>query len=403
MDIDKTDIIDSETDISIVEENQKLEKGDTNDSVRTIEEIIFNSDSAIYSIISICISLIILLAAGIGIIHYWNDSEIGIIGGPPSALLVWENEYRELTGVEMVNDLDGSGVILCIVDSGIDLDHPDFKDLELAGWFDAVNEQSQPYDDEGHGTAMAGIIVANGGFEGISPGVELLVAKAIGDDGVGSDEFVSDSVDWCVTEGADIISLSLGGNQGFGSGFFTTDSLEQSVENALDSGIFVIAAAGNDGLDDDGDVESPGSVEDVICVGGVNRNGNIWSGSSKGDNDGRFFSTNPILPRSNPDKKPELVAPGNEVPVLMATGIGNDAYWGWSSGTSAATAWVSGAIALFLENNTEFQSENTGDRSAIENLKMMIMQNSQMSEGQSGHDDYFGYGILRIDKLMNVA
>ena len=402
MSIDNHEVIDSEMDISIVEEKHILDDLQKDDSTGILDDLIFNSESALYSIISICIALIVLLATGIGIIHFWNDTEIGIIGGPPSALLVWENEYRELTGVEMVNDLDGSGVIMCVVDSGIDLTHPDFKGLELGGWFDAVNEQSQPYDDEGHGTAMAGIIVANGGFEGISPGVELLVAKAIGDDGVGSDDFVSESVDWCVDKGADIISLSLGGNQGFGSGFFTTDSLEQSVENALDSGIFVVAAAGNDGLDDDGDVESPGSVEDVICVGGVNRNGNIWSGSSKGDNGGRLWP-NPILPRNNPDKKPELVAPGNEVPVLMATGIGNDAYWGWSSGTSAATAWVSGAIALFLENNTEFQRENTGDRVAIENLKMMIMQNSEMSGDQDGHDDYFGYGILRIDRLMDAT
>ena len=81
----------------------------------------------------------------------------------------------------------------------------------------------------------------------------MLVAKAIDEEGVGSDQYVSDSIDWCVEEGADIISLSLGGDQGIGSGFFTTDSLEQSVEDALDSGVFVIAAAGNDGEDDDGD------------------------------------------------------------------------------------------------------------------------------------------------------
>ena len=174
-------------------------------------------------------------------------------------------------------------------------------------------------DDHGHGTAMAGIVVARDGLHGNAPGVSLLVAKAIGEEGTGDDEQIADAVDWCVEQQADIVSLSLGGDQGFGSGFFSTDALEQSVEDAIDEGVYVVAAAGNDGEDDDGDVESPGSVEDVICVGGITRYGNIWVGSSEGDNNGRIWP-NPILPRDNPDKKPELVAPAHEVPVLMAGG-----------------------------------------------------------------------------------
>ena len=124
--------------------------------------------------------------------------------------------------------------------------------MEIYGWKDFVNQQAEPYDDEGHGTAMAGIIVSNNGLIGNAPGVSLLVAKAISDEGTGSDQIISESVDWCVMNNADIISLSLGGAQGFGSGIFTTDSLEQSVEQALDQGVYVVAAAGNDGEDDDG-------------------------------------------------------------------------------------------------------------------------------------------------------
>ena len=246
---------------------------------------------------------------------------------------------------------------------------------------------------------MAGIIVANGGLKGVSKGVGLLVSKAIDDEGVGSDQTVSESVDWCVEEGADVISLSLGGEQGFGSGIFTTDGLEQSVEDAMDEGVFVVAAAGNDGEDDDGDVESPGSVEDVICVGGISRNGDIWSGSSKGDNNGRFWP-NPILPREDPDKKPEIVAPGQEVPVLMIGGSSGNSWWGWSSGTSASTAWVSGALALLLEHDESLQRENSEGRVAIQSVKQLIMEKSQMKEGESEHDDYYGYGVIRIDQLI---
>ncbi|MBM47769.1 MAG: S8 family serine peptidase [Candidatus Thalassarchaeaceae archaeon] len=357
-------------------------------------------DDALGTVIVVSVALVLLLASAIGILYLWTESDGTVLGGPPAALLAWEDEYRELTGMNDAGGLDGRGVVMCIVDSGIDLGHPDLNHIVLLGWRDAVNQAAEPYDDEGHGTAMAGIIVADGSFEGGARGVGLLVAKAIDEEGVGSDQYVSESVDWCVEEGADIISLSLGGDQGVGSGFFTTDSLEQSVEDALDNGVFVIAAAGNDGQDDDGDVESPGSVEDVICVGGITRDGGIWVGSSKGDNNGRLWP-NPILPREDPDMKPEVVAPGHEVPVLMATGVGNEAWWGWSSGTSAATAWMSGAIALLLEHNTELQRGESSGRTAIQNVKSMIKENSQMKEGQSEHDDYYGYGHLRVDHLIS--
>ena len=161
-----------------------------------------------------------------------------------------------------------------------------------------------------------------------------------------------------------------------------------------------ISSAGNDGEDDDGDVGSPGSVEGVICVGGITRSGSIWSGSSEGDNDGRLWP-NPILPRSDPDKKPEIVAPGHEVPVLMASGVENSGWWGWSSGTSAATAWVSGSLALLLQENPELQRENSSGRQAIEGVKEGIMHSSHKKEGQENHDDHYGYGHLRIDLLIS--
>jgi len=351
-------------------------------------------------VVAFSLSLLIILASSITILYIWKGDDL-VIERPSSALFSWEMEYKSLTGVsnQSLSGLNGNGVVLCVVDSGIDLSHPDLRDLVLKGWLDSVNGIDEPYDDEGHGTAMSGIIVADGGLKGISRGVDLLVAKAIDSEGQGDASSVANSVDWCVQQGADIISLSLGGGQSFGSGFFTTDELEQSVDEALDSGVFVIASAGNDGEDDDGDVGSPGSVEDVICVGGISRTGGIWSGSSEGDNDGRLWP-NPILPRSNPDKKPEIVAPGHEVPVLMASGVGNSGWWGWSSGTSAATAWVSGSLALLLQDDPELQRENSSGRESIEGVKVAITQASQMMDGQDSHDDHYGYGHLRIDNLV---
>lgn len=359
------------------------------------------NDDSLLIVSAIVTILIALLLLSVSMVYLWPGIGNISASGPSGALITWESEYREITGLNEIHNLDGAGVILCIVDSGIDIDHPGFEGVEIAGWKDFVNEYSEPYDDEGHGTAMAGIIISNNGLIGNARGVSLLVAKAISSDGTGTDQMISESVDWCVDNSADIISLSLGGAQGFGSGIFTTDALEQSVEQALDQGVYIVAAAGNDGENDDGDVESPGSVEDVICVGGITRSGQIWKGSSAGDNDGRFWP-NPILPRNNPDMKPEVVGPGQEVPILMAGGVSNENWWGWSSGTSAATAWVSGSLALLLENNPELQRENSQERDSIIEVKELIMDNSNMKEGQNEHDDHYGYGIFRVDMLIEA-
>ena len=378
------------------ESSSLIRTGDDEDSVEP------TGKDAISSVIAVSMSLIVILASSITIIYLWKGEDGFVIERPSSALLSWQMEYMDLIGAnnDSLSELDGGGVVVCVVDSGVDLDHPDLRGVELRGWRDSINGIEEPYDDEGHGTAMTGIIVSDGGLDGIAKGVELLVAKAINDEGQGTDGTVSDSVDWCVQQGADIISLSLGGSQSFGSDFFTTDELEQSVADALDSGVFVVSSAGNDGEDDDGDVGSPGSVEGVICVGGITRSGSIWSGSSEGDNDGRLWP-NPILPRSDPDKKPEIVAPGHEVPVLMASGVSNSQWWGWSSGTSAATAWVSGSLALLLQENPDLQRENSTGRQAIEGVKDAIAQSSQKKDGQESHDDHYGYGHLRIDLLIS--
>ena len=370
--------------------------GDDEESVES------TGKDAITSVIAVSMSLIVIFASSITIIYLWKGEDGFVIERPSSALLSWQMEYMDLIGAnnDSLTELNGEGVVVCVVDSGVDLEHPDLRGVELRGWRDSINGIEEPYDDEGHGTAMTGIIVSDGGLDGVAKGVDLLVAKAINDEGQGTDGTVSDSVDWCVQQGADLISLSLGGSQSFGSDFFTTDELEQSVDDALDSGVFVVSSAGNDGEDDDGDVGSPGSVEGVICVGGITRSGSIWSGSSEGDNDGRLWP-NPILPRSDPDKKPEIVAPGHEVPVLMASGVSNSEWWGWSSGTSAATAWVSGSLALLLQDNPDLQRENSTGRQAIEGVKDAIAQSSQKKEGQENHDDHYGYGHLRIDLLIS--
>ncbi|MED5231773.1 MAG: S8 family serine peptidase [Candidatus Thermoplasmatota archaeon] len=370
-----------------------------NNSPEVGEENTYNS--ALPWLIGSVSTLAFILVASIIFLWLQSIADEILIGGPPPTLTGWEQSYQELTGFDEVTGLDGTGVVVCVVDSGIELSHPDLQHLTLAGWFDVINGQNEPYDDEGHGTAMAGIIVAKNGLSGNAQGVDLLVAKAIDSNGEGTDSGIAEAVDWCANNQADIISLSLGGEGGINIGGITTDQLENAVQDALDQGIFVVAAAGNDGRDDDGDVSSPGSVEDVICVGGATRLGNVWSGSSEGDNDGRLWP--PMLPRSDPDMKPEVLGPGAEVPILFAGGSGDGSWWGWASGTSAATAWVSGGLAIILEAHPELQREGaSGGPNAIDFIKTQLSENSQMDDGQEEHDEHFGYGIFRIDSMLEA-
>ena len=105
------------------------------------------------------------------------------------------SQFKELSGFDNVTT-SGAGVDLCIVDTGIDLHHPDLAHVELAGWIDFINDRADPYDDQGHGTAMAGILVAKNLLRGIAPNVNLHIAKAIEKTGSGTDTDIAAAVDW---------------------------------------------------------------------------------------------------------------------------------------------------------------------------------------------------------------
>ena len=314
---------------------------------------------------------------------------------PTNSALDAQEIYAELVQTD-VQEYDGSGVKVCIVDSGVDTSHPDLSGMNLVQWRDFVNNQEEPYDDQGHGTSMAGILVSNGWMKGVAPKVDLYVAKALSGNGSGDDGDVAEAIDWCVDQGVNIISLSLGGAPGLipFNPFSGRDSGD-AAGDAADQGIVVIAAAGNDGgPDDDGDVAHPSSERLVISVGGVTQDGSHWSGSSIGDNNGNLFPI--ILPRQDPHKKPEIVAPAQGVPV-----INNQGTWSIVDGTSAATVFVTGAVALLLEAQPSLSGNNSsGSSDTVIQIKQAIMDSSKPLPSQDGHDDNYGYGMLQLDNLL---
>ena len=365
-----------------------------------IESMVNDDSSASGFVVAIVLGLMMILSVSIGALYFFADEDGLSFSGPSPQLIDWHYDHLSTSGFDEMGDWSGNGVQVCIIDTGIELNHPHLRDIQLAGWLDLIDNRSEPYDDEGHGTAMAGILVAHGSIPGVAQGVSLHVVKALDYSGSGNDETIASAVNWCINQETDIISMSLGGSPGFRFFGQSTDESENAVQDALDLGIFVVAAAGNDGgPDDDGDVESPGSIQRVICVGGHDRFGVIWEGSSEGDNDGGFFP--PRLPNSDPDMKPEITAGGHEVAVLMVTNSSGVTQYGWgsSSGTSAATAFATGAIALALEGSPNLKPGAVdGGQDAIESVKNHLMDSA--SGGTSEHDDLLGYGKLNAAKLF---
>jgi subtilisin family serine protease len=353
---------------------------------------------AIKAVVSVTLGLTLVLAAGYLAAVVISDGAVLL---RPSELALERHESYNALVNHPSEGLDGSGVVVCIVDSGIDVSHSDLADVRLGGWKDFVKGRETPYDDHGHGTSMAGILVANGWLKGIANGVELLVAKALSGEGSGDDSVVAQAIDWCVESGAHVVSLSLGGAPGILPFTIGSDRTSgDAASDAIDAGVYVVAAAGNDGgEEDDGDVAHPASESGVIAVGGVTVQGTHWSGSSQGDNNGRLFPLPVLLPRGDPDRKPEVVAPAEAVPVLLTDGS-----WGLADGTSAATVYVTGAICLLLESKPDLISTDaSGSADNVDAVKRWLMESVTPREGQTGHDDQYGYGLLNIGGLLDAA
>lgn len=288
-----------------------------------------------------------------------------------------------MTGARTLNSigLTGSGVTVCLVDTGIDMLHPDFSHLHLVAWKDFVNMRPDPYDDKGHGTAMAGLIVADGSIRGVAPRVGLIVVKALNQIGLGSPQNVADGIRFCVdpfgtgTGEADIISLSLGS----GSANFFDQTVYDAIAWATSRGVFVIVAAGNDGgAIDNVDVASAGQVPLAISVGAVDSGGVRAA----------FSSIGAVLNRTDPNMKPEIAAPGVQ---LVTTAPG--AHYLTVTGTSPATAIVAGILALILQARPTLRPG--GAAGNILTVKTALMFGAVKAQGQGlPHDPWYGYGII---------
>ncbi|NOQ53888.1 MAG: S8 family serine peptidase [Thermoplasmata archaeon] len=288
----------------------------------------------------------------------------------------------------------GQGVRVGIVDTGIDADHPVLKDASVVAWLDLVNDRQEPYDDVGHGTAMASIIAGHSPLRGGAVDVELIIVKVLDHAQGFSDTIVADGIDFCMdpdgdgdySDGADIISLSLGGEYDNIDILLGTKT-EAAIAQAISHGIVCVAAAGNDGSADD--VSMPSRIPEVISVGALDRWGQMAPFSSPG---------NTSEPRLDPDKKLEVVAPGVDIVTAY-----NDGLHAKGSGTSHATAFTTAVLAVALAAAPDLKHDGAegGNVTSVKRVKTALMETAKPLEGQiSPHDPKSGYGLIQAVDLI---
>ena len=172
------------------------------------------------------------------------------------------------TEIPRTEGLDGSGIKVAVIDTGVDFNHPDLlgwgPDGKVIGGYNFIQTNQLPMDRNGHGTKVAGIIAADGSTLGVAPKAKILAYK-VSEDGEGvSSELISGAIQKAIEDEADIINISLGVNR-------TNSKIDSAVNYALEKGIFVVTAAGNDGPKLK-TIGSPGRNFESLTVGATYNN-----------------------------------------------------------------------------------------------------------------------------------
>nr|AIF15268.1 peptidase S8/S53 subtilisin kexin sedolisin (vpr) [uncultured marine thaumarchaeote KM3_70_B04] len=167
------------------------------------------------------------------------------------------------TSIPYQSGYDGSGIVVSIIDTGIDLNHPDLEG-QIIGGYDFVDNDEMPEDTNGHGTQVAGIIASNGNLKGIAPNSKILMYKVSEDGESVPSHLIIKAIEKSIEDNADIINISLGINQ-------TNTKIDQVVNKAVKNNIFVVTAAGNFGPELN-TIGSPGINPNAITVGATFNN-----------------------------------------------------------------------------------------------------------------------------------
>jgi subtilisin family serine protease len=274
--------------------------------------------------------------------------------------------------------LDGTGVKVAVLDTGVDLSHPD-----LAGRVSAMKSfvPNQTVDDgHGHGTHVASTVGgsgdASGGLEkGVAPKADLIIGKILGNEGFGDDSWVIAGMEWAAAQGARVISMSIGGDQPSDG----TDPLSSAVNQlTAQSGALFVIAAGNSGSE--ASITGPGAADAALTVAAVDSSDQLADFSSTGPRYGDY------------SLKPDIAAPGVAILAAKAGGNAADGYYQTMSGTSMATPHVSGAAAILAQQHPSWHAAE---------LKNALMSTSKRLTDYTAYQ--VGAGRVDIEAGINAS
>ncbi|MFL6074797.1 MAG: S8 family serine peptidase [Mycobacteriales bacterium] len=245
--------------------------------------------------------------------------------------------------------LDGKGVSVAILDTGIDDTHPDLAG-KVAGSRSFVPGVATVRDGNGHGTHVASTVVGSGAasggkYRGVAPGADLMIGKVLDDTGNGDESWIIAGMQWAATSGARVVSMSLGSAEPSDG----TDPMSQAVDDlTAATGTLFVIAAGNSGPTAR-TVASPGAADAALTVAAVDKSDHLASFSSRG-------------PRiTDYALKPDIAAPGVNITAARAAGTALgpvvDTYYTTISGTSMATPHVAGAAAILAEEHPDWRAD----------------------------------------------
>lgn len=275
--------------------------------------------------------------------------------------------YKAIKADQRVpSTLSGKGVKIGVLDSGVDIDHPD---LRIAGgacmltiaWSDGCVDSYE--DTNGHGTHVTGIVAAQNnsiGTVGVAPNAEIYAIKVLNEYGDGTTATMMAGVEWAIKQDLDIINISV-------TTEYRDSNLERMIKRAYENGILIVAAAGNWGMNrttGTSTVDYPAKFDEVIAVGSINEHRMRANLSSVGP-------------------EVELAAPGEEIYSTILSGK-----YGYLSGTSMAAPYVTGMAALYKERYPEMTNQQLRE----------LLQKNALDLGEIGRDKYYGFGLVQSDR-----
>jgi subtilisin family serine protease len=259
---------------------------------------------------------------------------------------------------EVHRQASGKGITIAVIDSEPDKSHSELKGA-ISEELDALGAKKVPHS---HGTAMIGAIASRDRLLGVAPGANILAVRAFGEasnTAEGTTISIVKGIEWAVSQGARVINMSFAGPR--------DPILERALKAAREKGVVLVAAAGNAGPKSP--PLYPGADPNVIAVTATDVRDRVFRGANNG----------PQL---------SVAAPGVEILAPAP-----DAAYQMSTGTSIATAHVSGVVALMLER----------DPTLTPNEVRTILEATATDLGPKGKDSQFGWGLVNPQKALEAV